>query len=102
MASNQTAMDALINELVRDVEYHERYNALKTLVDQARERKDIPEYKRLYKEPRHSHRHSPRRAKGLSHVTTKAKVIWELFYQKSYQLSHGQNALDNPKIMKSY
>ena len=50
MASNQTAMDALINELVRDVEYHERYNALKTLVDQARERKDIPEYKRLYKE----------------------------------------------------
>ena len=49
---------------------------------------------------RHSHRHSPRRAKGLSHVTTKAKVIWELFYQKSYQLSRGQNALDNPKIMK--
>ena len=47
-----------------------------------------------------SHRHSPRRAKGLSHVTTKAKVIWELFYQKSYQLSRGQNALDNPKIMK--
>ena len=49
---------------------------------------------------RHSHRHSPRRAKGLSHATTKAKVIWELFYQKSYQLSCGQNALDNPKIMK--
>ena len=43
MASNQTAMDALINELLRDVEYHERNNALKTLVDQARERKDIPE-----------------------------------------------------------
>ena len=34
----------------RDVEYHERYNALKTLIHQARERKDIPEYKRLYKE----------------------------------------------------
>ena len=50
MASNQTAMDALINEMVRDVEYHERYNALKTLIDQARRRKDIPEYKRLYKE----------------------------------------------------
>ena len=50
MASNQTAMDALINEMDRDVEYHERYNALKTLIDQARERKDIPEYKRLYKE----------------------------------------------------
>ena len=50
MASNQTAMDALINELVRDVEYHERYNALKTLIDQARERQNIPEYKRLYKE----------------------------------------------------
>ena len=50
MASNQTAMDALINELVRDVEYHERYNALKTLIDQARERKDITEYKHLYKE----------------------------------------------------
>ena len=50
MASNQTAMDALINEMVRDVEYHERYNALKTLIDQARERKDIPENKRLYKE----------------------------------------------------
>ena len=49
---------------------------------------------------RHSHRHSPRRAQGLSHVTTKAKVIWELFYQKSYQLSCGQNALDDPKIMK--
>ena len=53
------------------------------------------------KQTRHSHRHSPRRAKGLSHVTTKAKVIWELFYQKSYQLSHGQNALDNPKIMRA-
>ena len=50
MASNQTAMDALINEMDRDVEYHERYNTLKTLIDQARERKDIPEYKRLYKE----------------------------------------------------
>ena len=50
MASNQTAMAALINEMVRDVEYHERYNALKTLMDQARERKDIPEYKHLYKE----------------------------------------------------
>ena len=50
MASNQTAMDALINEMVRDVEYHERYKALKTLIDQARRRKDIPEYKRLYKE----------------------------------------------------
>ena len=50
MASNQTAMDALINEMVRDVEYHERYKALKTLIDQARERQNIPEYKRLYKE----------------------------------------------------
>ena len=50
MASNQTAMDALINEMDRDVEYQERYNALKTLIDQARERQDIPEYKRLYKE----------------------------------------------------
>ena len=57
--------------------------------------------KQEFKRTRHSHRHSPRRAKGLSHVTTKAKVIWELFYQKSYQLSHGQNALDNPKIMKA-
>ena len=43
-------MDALINEMDRDVEYHERYNALKTLIDQARERQDIPEYKSLYKE----------------------------------------------------
>ena len=51
-------------------------------------------------ETRHSHRHSPRRAQGLSHVTTKAKVIWERFYQKSYQLWCGQNALDDPKIMK--
>ena len=50
MASNQTAMDALINKMDRDVEYHERYNALKTLIDQARERQNIPEYKRLYKE----------------------------------------------------
>ena len=50
MASNQTAMDALINEMVRDVEYHERYKALKTLIDQARKRQNIPEYKRLYKE----------------------------------------------------
>ena len=50
MASNQTAMDALINEMVRDVEYHERYNALKTLIYQARERQNIPEYKHLYKE----------------------------------------------------
>ena len=50
MASSQTAMDALINEMVRDVEYHERYKALKTLIYQARERQDIQEYKRLYKE----------------------------------------------------
>ena len=50
MASNQTAMDALINEMVTDVEHHERYKALKTLIDQARERQNIPEYKRLYKE----------------------------------------------------
>ena len=50
MASNQTAMDAVINEMVTDVEYHERYKALKTLIDQARERQNIPEYKRLYKE----------------------------------------------------
>ena len=34
----------------QNVWYHERYRALKTLIDQARERKDIPEYKRLYKE----------------------------------------------------
>ena len=50
MASNQTAMDALINEMVTDVEYHERYKALKTLIDQARDRQNIPEYKRLYRE----------------------------------------------------
>ena len=50
MASYQTAMDALINEMVTDVEYHERYKALKTLIDQARERQNIPEYKCLYKE----------------------------------------------------
>ena len=42
MASNQTAMDALINEMDRDVEYHEKYNALKAVIDQARERQDIP------------------------------------------------------------
>ena len=34
----------------QNVWYHERYRALKALLDQARERKDIPEYKRLYKE----------------------------------------------------
>ena len=34
----------------QNVWYHERYRALKTLLDQARARKDIPEYKRLYKE----------------------------------------------------
>ena len=34
----------------RDVEYYERHNVLKTLTDQDRERQDIPEYKRLYKE----------------------------------------------------
>ena len=34
----------------RDVEYYERHNVLKTLIDQDRERQDIPEYKRLYKE----------------------------------------------------
>ena len=44
--SNQT----VIHEMDTDVEYHERYNALKTLIDQARKRKDIPEYKLLYKE----------------------------------------------------
>ena len=46
---------------------------------------------------RHSHRHSPRGAQGLSHMTIKAKVILALFYQKSYALSSGQNALDNSK-----
>ena len=34
----------------QNVWYHERYNALKTLLDQAKDRKDIPEYKRLWKE----------------------------------------------------
>ena len=34
----------------RDVEYYERHNVLKTLIDQDRERQDILEYKRLYKE----------------------------------------------------
>ena len=34
----------------QNVWYHERYNALKTLLDQAKDRKDIPEYTRLYKE----------------------------------------------------
>ena len=39
-------MDALLNEMDRDVKCHN----LKTLLDQARERKDISEYKRIYKE----------------------------------------------------
>ena len=34
----------------QNVWYHEKYRALKTLLDQAKDRKDIPEYKRLYKE----------------------------------------------------
>ena len=34
----------------QNVWHHERYRALKTLLDQAKYRKDIPEYKRLYKE----------------------------------------------------
>ena len=34
----------------QNVWYHERYNALKTLLDQAKDRKDISEYKRLMKE----------------------------------------------------
>ena len=34
----------------QNVWYHERYNALKTLLDQAKDRKDIPEYKPLMKE----------------------------------------------------
>ena len=52
-------------------------------------------------ETRHSHRHSPRRAWGLSHVTTKAKVILAFFYQKSYQLSCGQNALMTPRCLEN-
>ena len=36
----------------------------------------------------------------LSHVTIKAKVILALFCQKSYPLSRGQNALDDPKNSK--
>ena len=51
---------------------------------------------------RHSHRHSPRRAQGLIHVTTKAKVILALLCQTSYPLSRGQHALDDPKIMKEH
>ena len=34
----------------QNVWYHERYSALKTLLDQSKDRKDIPAYKRLYKE----------------------------------------------------
>ena len=34
----------------QNVWYHERYIALKTILDQAKDRKDIPEYKRLWKE----------------------------------------------------
>ena len=34
----------------QNVWYHERYNALKTLLDQAKDSKNIPEYKRLWKE----------------------------------------------------
>ena len=34
----------------QNVFFHERYRALKTLLDQAKDRKDIPEYKRLWKE----------------------------------------------------
>ena len=34
----------------QNVWYHERYNALKTLLDQAKDRKDIPEYKHFWKE----------------------------------------------------
>ena len=34
----------------QNVWYHERYNALKTLLDQAKDRKDISEYKGLWKE----------------------------------------------------
>ena len=50
-------------------------------------------------ETRHSHRHSPQ---SLIHVTTKAKVILALLCQKSYPLSRGQHALDDPKIMKEH
>ena len=35
-------------------------------------------------------------------MTTKAKVILALFCQKSYPLSRGRNALDNPKVMKEH
>ena len=67
--AGQEAMDALIKELEHPTEsckkegyavrrlqrqqnvwYHERYRALKTLLDQAKDRKDIPEYKCLWKE----------------------------------------------------
>ena len=51
---------------------------------------------------RHSHRHSPRRAQGLIHVTTKEKVILALLCQKSYPLSRGQHALDDPNSMKEH
>ena len=51
---------------------------------------------------RHSHRHSPRRAQGLIHMTTKAKIVLALLCQKSFPLSRGQHALDDPKIMKEH
>ena len=34
----------------QNVYHNERYNALKTLLDQAKDRKDIPEYKHYWKE----------------------------------------------------
>ena len=44
--------DADVRRLQRqqNVYYNERYNALKTLLDQAKDRKDIPEYKHYWKE----------------------------------------------------
>ena len=37
-----------------------------------------------------------------SHVTIKDKVILALFYQKSYPLSRGGNALDDPENSKIF
>ena len=61
------------------------------------------------KKTRHSHRHSPRRAQGLSYIgiqgpetqhsyLVKAKVILALFCQKSYALQVTKMHLITPKM----
>ena len=48
MEAKIKSVDALIKEIDNDLEYKARFNSLVKLLNEAKQRQDIAEYKRLY------------------------------------------------------